>query len=113
MRLALETYPFVNQMDVAEDGERALSYLIGQVNISPPPLPRMDLLDLKLPKVNGLQVLEAIRQHPRMRKLVVVVITSSVEEQDIEACYQLGVNSSVLKPLDFQQVQEVSQHLGA
>jgi len=114
MRLALETYPFVNQMDVAEDGERALSYLIGQGNIPPSyPLPRMVLLDLKLPKVNGLQVLEAIRRHPRTRKLVVVVMTSSVEEQDIEACYRLGVNSYVLKPLAFQQVQEVSQHVGA
>lgn len=113
IRLALEPYPFVNQMDVAEDGEQALLYLLGQGNTpSNRPLPRMILLDLKLPKVDGLQVLEAIRRHPRTHNLVVVVMTSSAENQDIEACYNLGVNSYVVKPLDFQQFQEVSQRVG-
>ena len=114
IRLALEDYPFINQMDVAEDGEQALLYLFGQNgDIAPSrPLPRMILLDLKLPKVDGIQVLEAIRQHPRTQNLVVVVMTSSAENQDIEACYELGVNSYVIKPLDFQRFQEVSQQVG-
>lgn len=113
IRLALDAYPFVNQMDVAEDGEQALLYLLGQED-SPPshPLPRMILLDLKLPKIDGLQVLEAIRRHPRTHNVVVVVMTSSAENHDIEACYSLGVNSYVVKPLDFRQFQEVSQQVG-
>lgn len=114
IRLALDGYPFVNQMDVAEDGEQALLYLLGQDDGGLPerPLPRMVLLDLKLPKVDGIQVLETIRQHPRTQNLVVVVMTSSAESSDIEACYDLGVNSYIIKPLDFQQFQEVSQQVG-
>ncbi len=113
IRLALDAYPFVNQIDVAEDGEAALLYLFGQADGVPArPLPRMILLDLKLPKINGIQVLEAIRQHPRTRTVPVVVMTSSAEGQDIESCYSLGVNSYVVKPLDFQQFQEVSQQVG-
>ena len=114
IRLALDSYPFVNQMDIAEDGEQALLYLLGQDdNVRPKrPLPRMVLLDLKLPKVNGIQVLETIRQHPRTQNLVVVVMTSSAESRDIEACYDLRVNSYIIKPLDFQQFQEVSQQVG-
>ena len=114
IRLALDGYPFVNQMDIAEDGEQALLYLLGQNDEVLPerPLPRMILLDLKLPKVDGIQVLETIRQHPRTQNLVVVVMTSSAESRDIEACYGLGVNSYIIKPLDFQQFQEVSQQVG-
>ena len=113
IRLALDPYPFVNQMDVVGDGEQALFYLFGQENIPPSrPLPRMILLDLKLPKIDGIQVLEAIRRHPRTHKLVVVVMTSSAENQDIDLCYDLGVNSYIVKPLDFQQFQAVSQQVG-
>ncbi len=113
IRLALNAYPFVNQMDVAEDGEQALLYLLGQENTpSSRPLPRMILLDLKLPKIDGIQVLEAIRRDPRTHNLVVVVMTSSAENQDIETCYRLGANSYVVKPLDFQQFQDVSQQVG-
>lgn len=114
IRLALEQYPFINQLDVAEDGEQALLYLFGQDDDPAPtrPLPRMVLLDLKLPKVDGIQVLETIRQHPRTQNLVVVVMTSSAENPDIEACYNLGVNSYVIKPLDFQRFQDVSQQVG-
>ncbi len=113
IRLALAPYPFINQLDVAEDGEQALLYLLGQENTpATRPLPRMMLLDLKLPKVNGLQVLEAVRRHPRTHDLVVVIMTSSAEERDITACYSLGANSYVVKPLNFQQFQEVSQQVG-
>jgi two-component system response regulator len=112
-RLALNAYPFVNQVDVAVDGEEALLYLFGEGDRPPDrPLPRMVLLDLKLPKLNGIQVLEAIRRHPRTQHLVVVVMSSSAERQDLDACYQLGVNSYVVKPMDFQQFQDVTQQVG-
>ncbi|WP_219884551.1 response regulator [Merismopedia glauca] len=113
IQLSFETYNFINQMDVVEDGEEALHYLLGKEgNPSPHPLPRLVLLDLKLPKLNGIQVLEAIRRHPRTRQLVVVVMTSSAEERDLEACYNLGVNSYIVKPLDFQQFVEVARQVG-
>ena len=112
-RLALESYPFGSQLDIVGDGEQALVYLLGQDNEPPPrSLPRMVLLDLKLPKMDGLQVLEAIRKHPRTRHLTVVVMTSSEEEADLQACYALGVNSYVVKPLDFRQFQETAQQVG-
>jgi CheY-like chemotaxis protein len=112
-RLALEHYPFGQRLDVVGDGEQALIYLLGQNDNPPPrPLPRMVLLDLKLPKISGLQVLETLRQHPRTQQLAVVVLTSSAEGEDIRACYALGVNSYVVKPLDFQQFQEAAQQVG-
>lgn len=113
IRLALNCYPFVNLLDVAEDGERALRYLLGEDGrASSRSLPRMVLLDLKLPKIDGIQVLETIRQHPRTQHLVVVVMTSSAENQDIQDCYRLGANSYVVKPLDARQFQEVTQKVG-
>ena len=113
IRLALDEYKFVNQMDVAADGEQALHYLLGrdgQESINP--LPRLVLLDLKLPKISGIQVLEAIRTHPRTKSLVVVVMTSSAEDQDLRACYDLGVNSYIVKPLDFTQFTDVARQVG-
>lgn len=113
IQLALESYNLVNQMDVALDGEAALNYLHGQAgNPSIHPLPRLVLLDLKLPKLNGIEVLQAIRAHPLTHELVVVVMTSSAESQDLSACYALGVNSYIVKPLDFQQFVDVSRQVG-
>jgi CheY-like chemotaxis protein len=113
IQLSLDSYNFVNQMDIVEDGEQALEYLLGRDGNPPAqPLPRLVLLDLKLPKVNGIAVLETIRQHPRTRQLVVVVMTSSAEDRDLDACYNLGVNSYIVKPLDFQQFVEVSRQVG-
>ncbi len=113
IKLALSEYNFVNTMDVAEDGEEALEYLHGK-NGSPPtkPLPRLVLLDLKLPKVNGTRVLKEIRHHERTRQLSVVVMTSSAEDRDLATCYELGVNSYIVKPLDFQQFINVAQQVG-
>ncbi len=113
IQLSFENYNFVNQMDVAEDGEQALHYLFGKDGNPPTnPLPRVVLLDLKLPKLNGIQVLEAIRSHPRTGHLAVVIMTSSAEDRDLEACYNLGVNSYIVKPLDFQQFIDVARQVG-
>jgi two-component system response regulator len=113
IQLALDRFNFVNQMEVAEDGEQALGYLHGGNGLSPmDPLPRLVLLDLKLPKVSGLQVLAAIRRHPQTQSLIVVVMTSSAESQDLSECYRLGVNSYIVKPLDFQQFTEVARQVG-
>ena len=113
IKLALESYNFVNQIDVVMDGEEALTYLQGRAGESfATPLPRLVLLDLKLPKVDGIDVLRAIRNHPRTRELVVVVMTSSAENQDLNACYDLSVNSYIVKPLDFQKFIEVTRQVG-
>ncbi len=113
IQLALENYNFANDIRIAHDGEEAIHYLIGREGEpSTQPLPRMVLLDLKLPKINGIQVLEAIRNHPRTKTLVVIVMTSSAENQDLQACYALGVNSYIVKPLDFQQFVEVCRKVG-
>ncbi|HEY9649009.1 MAG TPA: response regulator [Chroococcidiopsis sp.] len=113
VHLALRDYSFVNQIDVAQDGEQALHYLLGRDGQPPTqPLPRLVLLDLKLPKINGIRVLQTLREHPRTQKLIVVVMTSSHEDQDLDACYALGVNSYIVKPLDFQQFMSVAQQVG-
>ncbi len=113
IQIALDSYNFVNKIDVASDGEQAVHYLFGR-NGQPPtqPLPRLVLLDLKLPKIDGIQVLEMIRSNPRTRNLVVVVMTSSAENRDLKACYDLGVNSYIVKPLDFHQFVEMSRQVG-
>ena len=114
IQLALNSYNFVNQIDVVEDGEKALHYLFGAKD-NPSTLlalPRLVLLDLKLPKVRGTKVLEAIRNHPRTHNLVVVVMTSSQEDRDLKECYRLGVNSYIVKPLDFQQFIDIARQMG-
>lgn len=113
IQLALEQYNFVNKIDIAFDGEQAVHYLFGRDGQPPTkPLPKLVLLDLKLPKIDGIQILEMIRNSPRTRNLVVVVMTSSAENNDLKTCYDLGVNSYIVKPLDFQQFMEVSRQMG-
>ncbi|HAC63761.1 MAG TPA: two-component system response regulator [Cyanothece sp. UBA12306] len=113
IQLALENYHFVNQIDIAEDGEQALQYLFGTDEYPGiPELFRLILLDLQLPKINGIKVLEAIRSDPRTKNLVVVVMTSSGEDKDLETCYNLGVNSYIIKPFDFKQFMEIAQQVG-
>jgi CheY-like chemotaxis protein len=98
-----------NRIDVSRDGAEALDYLVG----SPArPLPTLVLLDLKLPKVDGLEVLRRIRAEERTRNLPVVILTSSREEQDLIESYRLGVNSYVRKPVDFTQFMQAVQTLG-
>ncbi|MDX2255681.1 MAG: response regulator [Pseudanabaenaceae cyanobacterium bins.39] len=113
IQIAFENYNFVNRIDIVTDGEEAINYLFGKNGQAPThPLPKLVLLDLKLPKVDGLQILKMIRASPRTQKLVVVVMTSSAEGRDLDACYELGVNSYIVKPLDFQQFIEVSRQVG-
>lgn len=103
----------LNQLVVASDGQEALDYLLGTGSYTgrdTSELPTLTLLDLKLPKVSGLDVLRRIRSEPITRRMPVVILTSSREEQDMAASYDLGVNSYIRKPVDFGQfVQSVAQ----
>ncbi|WP_437678315.1 response regulator [Sorangium sp. So ce131] len=93
------------------DGEAALDYLFPQQG-SPPELPAVVLLDLKLPKVGGAEVLRRIRADQRTRRLPVVVLTSSKERRDLEHCYDAGVSSYVCKPIGMHEFQEAVRSLG-
>jgi two-component system, response regulator len=112
---ALEKSRIANELIVAEDGQEALEYLF---DIDPltgfylNELPALILLDLKLPKVDGLQVLRQIRADERTSRLAVVILTTSTEERDIAQSYDLGANSYIRKPVDFNQFVESVQHLG-
>jgi CheY-like chemotaxis protein len=114
-RRALEKNRIANELMVAEDGQEALDYIWGAGahagrNVSD--LPALMLLDLKLPKVPGLEVLRRVRGDPRTRRLPVVILTTSREEQDVAAGYDLGVNSYVRKPVDFNQFAAAVEQLG-
>jgi two-component system response regulator len=109
---AFKKHNFVNNIEVARDGQEALDYLFGAPGRCPGALPRVVLLDLKLPKVDGLEVLRQIRAHPTLRHLPVVILTSSREECDVVESYDLGVNSYIVKPVDFNQFVETVQTLG-
>jgi len=112
---ALKKHNLVNEVVVARDGQEALDYLFGEGEYEArggEELPQVILLDLKLPKVDGLQVLERIRANPRTRAVPVVVLTSSNEERDIIRSYDLGANSYVRKPVDFEQFVEAARQLG-
>lgn len=105
----------LNPVVVARDGVEALDYLFGTGAHSGRDTrvqPQVVLLDLKLPKVDGLEVLRQLRADPRTRLLPVVILTTSNEERDILASYQLGANSYVRKPVDFEQFLEAARQLG-
>lgn len=112
---ALKKNQISNRIVVAGDGAEALEYLHGQAGEPAryrQPLPQVVLLDLKLPKVDGLEVLRAVRAHPRTRLLPVVVLTSSKEERDLVESYSLGANSYVRKPVSFEDFLEAVRQLG-
>ncbi len=111
---ALKKNNIPNAVVVARDGVQAIDYLFGttQGAPAPPTLPQVILLDLNLPKLNGLDVLKKIRSEQRTRFLPVVVLTSSKEEEDILNSYSLGANSYVRKPVDFGQFIEAVKTLG-
>lgn len=104
-----------NAVAVARDGVEALDYLFGtgaHAGAAAPPLPQVLLLDLKLPKVDGLEVLRRLRADARTRFLPVVILTSSSEEQDLIESYRLGANSYVRKPVGFTHFAEAVGQLG-
>ena len=98
-------------MKVARDGQQALDYFFGE-GASANPVPAVVLLDLKLPKIDGLEVLRRIRADQRTRLQPVVILTSSKEEQDVVSGYRLGANSYIRKPVDFDQFIEAVRQLG-
>jgi two-component system response regulator len=110
-RRALSKNNILNEMVVITDGAAALDYFFGASD-SPPTPPAVVLLDLKLPKVDGLEVLRRLRDDERTRLWPVVILTSSKEEQDLLKGYRLGANSYVRKPVDFAQFVEATRQLG-
>lgn len=98
-----------NPIEVAKDGEAALAYLPRWE--AGAPLPLIILLDLKLPKVDGLEVLRQLKSHPKFNTIPVVVLTSSNEDRDIETAYKLGANSYITKPVDFDKFLDVTEHI--
>ena len=104
-----------NELIVAEDGQAALDYLFAagkHTNRDVSQVPALVLLDLKLPGVDGLEVLRQIRLDPRTSRLPVVILTTSKEEQDVAQSYDLGANSYIRKPVDFTQFAQAVEHLG-
>lgn len=98
-----------NPIIIARDGQEALDYFEAWEKTDP--LPLVVLLDLQLPKIQGLDVLRVIKQDSTFRKLPVVVLTSSAEDRDIERAYDLGANSYIVKPVDFEKFLEVAKHI--
>lgn len=100
---------FSNQVHIARDGEEALAFMprweAGEA------LPAVILLDINLPKVNGLEVLRQLKAHERFRRIPVVVLTSSREDKDLKTAYDLGVNSYIEKPVSFNKFMEVAEQI--
>lgn len=114
-RRALEKNNILNDIIVVEDGVLALDYLFGTGRYAGrdvSDLPAVVLLDLKLPKINGLEVLERVRNDVRTKALPVVILTSSKEDPDVARSYRLGANSYIRKPVDFTQFMEAVRQLG-
>ena len=111
---ALEEYNLANEVVVTRDGEEALDYLYCRGNFSTRPNdnPAVLLLDLKLQKVHGLEVLEQVKSDEKLRMIPVVILTSSREEIDMVASYKLGVNAYVVKPVDFHEFVNAIKELG-
>lgn len=112
--IALKEFGLANAIHVARDGVEALDFLLfrGSHANRPGYVPKFVLLDLKLPKVSGLEVLKAIRSNDSTRTIPVVVLTSSKEQKDLLESYELGVNSYVQKPVDFIQFRQAVRQLG-
>jgi len=114
VRKAFESAGMDCRLEVVRDGEQAILYLAGEGkfgNRAEYPFPKLVLLDLKMPRVDGFEVLRWIRQHPALSNLRVVVLTSSHQIRDVNQAYQLGANSFLVKPIDFENFVETSKAL--
>lgn len=112
---ALAQFHLVNEVDVVSDGAEALDYLYrrGRFETRDSVNPVVVLLDLKMPRVDGLEVLQTVKSDPGLRHVPVVMLTSSKEEQDLVRSYEYGANAYVVKPVDFEQFIEAVRKLGA
>jgi two-component system, response regulator len=112
---ALKKHNLTNHIEIARDGAEALDFLFATGSYADRKVengPKVVLLDLKLPKIDGLEVLRRVKADPRTRSIPIVVLTSSREERDIVESYELGVNSYITKPVNFDQFTEAVRHLG-
>jgi len=112
---ALEDLEFSGRIQLVEDGAEALDFVFGRgeyAHRSVTDGPALILLDLKLPKVSGHEVLRELKSDERTRNIPVIVLSSSKEDRDVEQCYELGVNSYVVKPVDFGQFTKTVQRIG-
>ena len=112
---SFKKHNLVNEVKLIDDGQHALDYLFGEgeyTDAGRPVTPRLVLLDLKLPKVNGLEILERMKKDERLKRVPVVILTSSNEDRDIERAYDLGANSYIVKPVNFSNFAEAIQQLG-
>ncbi len=103
-----------HHVSLARDGVEALEFLFGSVEREmqhKAEIPRLVILDLKLPRIDGLEVLRQMKEHPRTRAVPVVMLTSSNEKADVEECYRLGANSYIVKPIDFERFQEIVRNI--
>lgn len=108
-RRAFSRHNLANPLEVARDGQEAVDFISGWQDGDP--LPAVILLDLKLPKLNGLEVLRVIRAHREFGVVPVVILTSSAEDQDIFEAYSLGANSYIVKPVDFDKFVDVARQI--
>ena len=111
---ALNKSKLANNIIHLKDGAEAFDFLFGTGDFSgrdTTQIPRLILLDLKMPKVNGLEVLRAVKADPRTRSIPIVVLTSSNEDPDVKTCYDLGANSYIVKPVDFDNFSKVVANL--
>jgi two-component system, response regulator len=112
---ALQAHNLSNRIEVVRDGAEALDFMFrsgdyaGRDEVDQP---KLILLDLKLPKISGLDVLKRIKSEPRTAAVPVVVLSSSAEDRDIKECYRLGVNSYIVKPVDFERFTDAVRQLG-
>ena len=112
---ALKKYNLANNIEIKRDGAEALDFIFCQGKYTErdiEEIPKIILLDLKLPKIDGLEVLNKIKSNPQTRNIPVVVMTSSNQERDIVESYELGVNSYIVKPVDFEQFADAVRNIG-
>jgi len=110
----LNQFGIINKIIRVSDGEEALDYFYRRNNFqgNEDPYPAVVLLDLKMPRVNGIEVLQEIKSNDKLKTIPVIILTSSSEETDLKTCYQLGVNAYVVKPVDIEQFRNAIKELG-